>query len=161
MKYTLIPNYSRYEISKCGIIRVVKTKKIKSQYIGSTGYYMVSFSYNSKSKPKRVHRLIAATYINNIYNYKSINHIDGDKLNNSINNLEWCTHLQNMQHAFKTGLANNTGVNNGMAKLNNEKVFKIKSLLQTGLSQQKIADKFNVSRSCILKIHLKKTWISQ
>ena len=158
MKFYKIPNHERYEISKFGVIRNVTNKKIKSQYISSTGYYMVSFSYNNKSKPQRVHRLIASTFIDNPNNYRFINHIDGDKLNNSIDNLEWCTHSQNMKHAFETGLINNTGIENGMSKLNEENVIQIKVMLRNGYSQQKIADKFNVSRSCILKINLGKTW---
>ena len=62
-----------------GIIRDAETKKIKSQYIGVTGYYMVSFSYNNKTKPQRVHRLLAPTYLPNPLNFPEINHIDGIK----------------------------------------------------------------------------------
>lgn len=153
-----IKEFPQYEVSECGMVRNKQTKKIKSQYVGSTGYYMVSLWVDSKSKPQRVHRLIAMTWIENPNNYRFINHIDGDKLNNEIKNLEWCTHLQNMRHAFETGLANNTGVKNGMSKLNDSKVAEIKSLLKSGLSQYKIANKFGVSRSAILKIHLGKTW---
>jgi hypothetical protein len=158
MEFVKIIGHDRYEISKCGVIRNILTKKIKSQYIGSTGYYMVSFSYNNKSKPQRVHRLLASTFLKNIHNAKFINHIDGNKLNNDLNNLEWCTHSHNMKHAFETGLVNNTGEKNGMSKLNLDKVTIIKKLLKDGISQQKIANIFNVSRSAILKIHLGKTW---
>ena len=98
------------------------------------------------------------TFIQNIKCYEYINHIDGNKLNNNLDNLEWCTHLQNMQHAFKNRLINNTNENNGMAKLNKEQVIKIKELLKKKMSQQKIANIFGVSRSAILKINLKKTW---
>ena len=150
-----IKDYPEYGITKTGVIRNESTNKIKSQYVGSTGYYMVSFSYKNKSKSKRVHRLLAINFIPNPNNYKFINHIDGDKLNNDLNNLEWCTHSHNMKHAFKTGLVNNTGEKNGMSKLNKSKVVEIKRLIKNGMSQQGIANKFNVSRSCILKINLK------
>jgi len=158
MDFFTIPNFERYEISKEGVIRNLENKRVKSQYISSTGYYMVSFSYNNKSKPQRVHRLLLQTFKTNKNNYRFINHKDGNKLNNSLVNLEWCTHKQNMEHAFKTGLINNTGIKNGMSKLNNSEVVEIKDLLKNGLSQQKIANKFNISRSAILKIHLGKTW---
>ena len=149
---------SRFEISQSGIIRNVKTKYIKSQYVSDTGYYMITISKNNKSKPYRVHRLLANNFIENPKKLKEVNHIDGNKLNNDLSNLEWVSHFGNMQHAFSTGLANNTGVKNGMAKLNERKVREIKEFLKQGISQYKIAKKYNVSRSAILKIHLNKTW---
>lgn len=149
---------SRFEISQSGVIRNVKTKAIKSQYVSDTGYYMITISKNNKSKPYRVHRLLANNFIENPKKLKEVNHIDGNKLNNDLSNLEWVSHFGNMQHAFSTGLANNTGVKNGMAKLNESKVSEIKELLKNGVSQYKIAEKYNVSRSAILKIHLNKTW---
>jgi len=157
--YAEIPKHPRYEISKSGVIRNKNNKHIKSQYVSSTGYYMVSFSYSGKTNPHRVHRLIAQTYIDNPQRKPEINHIDGVKLNNDISNLEWCTHKENMHHAFKTGLANNTGEKNGQSKLKECQVLEIKELLKDGiLSQYKIADLFGVSRSCILGIKLGRLW---
>ena len=156
-----IPGHNRYEISPNGVIRNVKTKRVKGQYIGSTGYYMVSFSYNNKSKPKRVHRLIATAFIPNPKGLPEVNHKDGNKINNRIENLEWITHEGNMRHAFKTGLLNNTGENNGQSKLNPDKVTAIRKYLSSGVSQQKIADKFNVSRSCIQGIKDGRLWSGQ
>lgn len=149
---------SRFEISPSGIIRNVKTKYIKSQYVSDTGYYMITISKNNKSKPYRVHRLLANNFIENPKKLKEVNHIDGNKLNNDLSNLEWVSRSGNMQHAFSTGLINNTGVKNGMAKLNESKVREIRELLKQGISQYKIAAKYNVSRGAILKIHLNKTW---
>lgn len=156
--YKVIKEYPNYAISESGTIINLKTKQIKSQYVGSTGYYMVSFSKCNKSKPNRVHRLLATAFIPNPNNKPHVNHKDGNKLNNCLTNLEWVTHKENMKHAFENGLANNTGVNNGMSKLTPAKVKHIKNSLIAGESQQKIANRMNVSRSCILKIHLGKTW---
>ncbi len=159
MKYKKIPVFTGYEISKEGIIKTIKTGKIKSQYIGSTGYYMVTLAINKKQKPQRVHRLIAQTYIPNPLGDPTINHIDGNKINNDISNLEWCTHLENVRHAFRIGLVNNTGVNNGMSKLDDNKVMEIKRLLSIGdKSQESIAKEFNISRTIISKIKQKKYW---
>jgi hypothetical protein len=157
-EFKIIPSQPRYEINQESIIRVADTKKIKQQYIGSTGYYMISCSYNNKTKPLRVHRLLAETFIPNPNNLPDINHKNGIKTDNSIDNLEWCTHLENMQHAFKTGLANNTGEKNGQAKLNKEQVQEIRKLLADGISQYKIAKLYPVSRSAILGIKIGRLW---
>lgn len=159
MKFYLMNDLIDFEISKEGVIRNKHTFKIKSQYVSDTGYYMISVSQNNKSKPYRVHRLLAQTFISNPHNKPEVNHKDGNKLNNSLGNLEWVTHLENMQHAFKSGIANNTGVKNGMSKLTPNKVKKIKLMLSRGISQYKIAKEIgDISRSAILKIHLGKTW---
>ena len=159
MKFKKISGYERYEISKDGIIRNANNLKIKSQCVGGTGYYMISMSFDNKSKPRRVHRLLAITYIPNPKSLPQINHIDGNKLNNTLSNLEWCNNFDNCAHAVSLGLINNTGENNGMAKLSNIKVIEIRKMFKDGYTQQKIADKFNVSRSCILMIHLNKRWV--
>ena len=153
-----IASHPRYEINEFGIVRNIKTKSIKSQYLNDSGYYMISCSYGNKSKPARVHRLLAETFIENPLNLKCINHKNGIKTDNSIENLEWCTHLENMRHAFSTGLVNNTGEKNGQAKLKEQDVIKIKTLLLSGKSQQKIANEFNVSRSAVLGIHIGRLW---
>lgn len=153
---TYFPNY---EINELGIIRSCKNKKIKSQYVGSTGYYMVTFSINNKSKPVRVHRLLALEFILNPDNKPCVNHKDGNKLNNSLDNLEWVTHPENMKHAFKTGLVDNTGEKNGMSKLTEEQVKKIKLMLSDGISQYKIAKKIGgISRSSIMNIKNNHYW---
>ena len=61
---------------------------------------MISVSINNKSKPYRVHRLLANNFIENPKKLKEVNHIDGNKLNNDLSNLEWVSHFGNMQHAF-------------------------------------------------------------
>ena len=153
-----IPGHPRYEISEDGTIRNRQNGKIKRQYIGSTGYYMVSFSYGNKSNPHRVHRLLALCFIPNPSKLPHINHIDGNKTNNDLENLQWVTHEDNMKHAFATGLVNNSGEKNGQAKLNPDKVREIKQLLAIGVSQQKIANSFSVSRSCIQGIKKQRLW---
>lgn len=156
--FEIIKDHPRYEIHRNGTIRNRESFNIKSQYIGSTGYYMVSFSYKNKSKPQRVHRLLASTFISNPNNYPCVNHKNGIKTDNRLCNLEWCTHSQNMKHAFETGLANNKGEKNGQSKLSKSQVKEIKELLKSGLSQYKIAEKYPVSRSCILGIKTGRLW---
>lgn len=81
--------------------------KIMSQSMGGgrSKYYQVRFSYDhNKDKLFFVHRLIAETYIPNPDNKPTVNHIDGNKLNNDVNNLEWLSYSENNLHAYKESL---------------------------------------------------------
>lgn len=92
-----------YEVSNFGRVRNKKGHIIKLQ-VGTYGYLQVNLDFNGKNKTKKVHRLVAKAFIPNIENKPQVNHIDGNKKNNHINNLEWCTNRENVQHAFDIGL---------------------------------------------------------
>lgn len=72
--------------------------------VDDAGYNRVCLRKNGTPKVVHLHRLVAAAYIPNPNNKPCINHIDGNPNNNHISNLEWCTHAENMQHAYNTGL---------------------------------------------------------
>ena len=102
-----LSNY--YEVSDFGDIRNAKTKKIRKNNINHEGYYFVSISLGSRKNNKCIknHIAVADTYIDNPNNFPIINHKDGNKLNNCIENLEWCTYQYNTQHALQNGLLDN------------------------------------------------------
>lgn len=79
-------------------------EKILKPVIDNTGYYVVSLWKNNKHSRAHIHRLVAESFIINNDNKPYINHIDGNKLNNNIGNLEWCTPKENNIHAYKIGL---------------------------------------------------------
>ena len=82
--------------------------KIMTRCIGTTGYYMVGLTdANGNKKKVRVHRIVAKAFIPNPCHKPEINHIDGDKLNCAIENLEWCTQKENINHALETHLIPN------------------------------------------------------
>jgi hypothetical protein len=93
-----------YEITKDGKCINKKTNYVKKTFISNSGYERVSLWLNGKNKKFSIHRLVAIKYLKNPNNYEFINHKDGNKLNNNVNNLEWCTNSENMKHAYKTGL---------------------------------------------------------
>ena len=96
-----------YEVSDDGQVRNYKTKKLLKQGVNkSYPYARVSFSLGCSGTPKImfIHRLVAEAFINNPENKPQVNHIDGNKLNNSVSNLEWVTAKENTEHAWKTGL---------------------------------------------------------
>ena len=92
---------NKYQISNLGNFK--KGNKIINGWIQNTGYRTV----NIDNKKYSLHRLVAETFIDNPDNKPCINHIDGNKLNNNVKNLEWCTNKENVQHAFRTGLMDN------------------------------------------------------
>lgn len=83
--------------------RVLKGRLLKP-YKYESGYLIVTLYKNGKPKPILVHRLVAETFIENPLNKKEVNHIDCDKGNNNVSNLEWVTPKENMQHAIKNNL---------------------------------------------------------
>lgn len=91
--------------------RIVKDKILKP-ILNNKGYYIYGLRKNGKLEMKLLHRLIAENFIENKNNYPCINHIDGNKLNNNINNLEWCSYQHNIKEAFRIGLNNYTFKNN-------------------------------------------------
>lgn len=93
-----------HEVSNKGNIRNTLTKKGLKPWVGTTGYYHIKILVNGKKKNLKLHRLIAIAFIPNPENKKYVNHKDGNKLNNTVTNLEWCTHKENMEHASSTKL---------------------------------------------------------
>lgn len=93
-----------YQVSNYGNVKRIKDNYIFKQNKNSRGYRIITFTKNKKEKSVSVHRIVAETFISNPNNLSQINHIDGDKMNNKVDNLEWCTQSENMKHAYKTGL---------------------------------------------------------
>lgn len=93
-----------YYISSFGRIYSTKSKKLLKTPVGKRGYPNCNIMINSKQKLVTIHRLVANHFISNPDNKPQVNHIDGDKTNNNITNLEWVTSQENIMHARQTGL---------------------------------------------------------
>lgn len=100
MKNILIDN--KYSITEDGTVINNKTKQVKKAHIDRYGYLHMRLS--DKNKKYFVHRLVALTYIENPDNKETVNHKDGNKLNNHISNLEWMTNKENLKHAYNNNL---------------------------------------------------------
>lgn len=98
-----IKGYEHYEISNRGEIKNLKTNRILKKD-NSRKYYEVALSKNGKVKKFSIHRLVAETFIVNPKNKPQVNHKDGNKLNNCVDNLEWVTVSENILHSYKNGL---------------------------------------------------------
>jgi hypothetical protein len=168
-----------YKVSNLGNIRsldrlvnkpnktsYIRKGKLCNQSKSNLGYMTVGFTVNNKKVNKYVHRLVAEAFITNINNYPQVNHIDCNKTNNRINNLEWCTNSQNHIHASKNGLNKlhlhrvaYSGEENGRALLTKEQVLEIKEkYIPYKYSAKKLAKEYNVSESCITHILNNTSW---
>lgn len=114
-----------YQVSNTGLVRSLGNGKsynskhriprlIKQKH--NQRYMYVSLCNDSKFKSCRVHRLVANAFIQNPLNKKEVNHIDGDKLNNNVTNLEWSTSKENHAHAKQNGLSHHEGAKNKRSK---------------------------------------------
>lgn len=126
-----IENFSKYQVSNLGNVkskdRYTKAKDneiihrkefLLKGFINKKGYKQVTlYDDNGKPKTMRVHKLVALTFIENENNLSQINHIDGNKLNNEVSNLEWISNYDNMQHAIKNGLIDQELRKENMSKL--------------------------------------------
>lgn len=101
-----VPGYENlYRVSNLG--KIINSKgRILKQRIDHDGYLDIKLCKNGIEKRYKVHRLVAFAFINPNCNKPHINHIDCNKQNNSIDNLEWCTISENMKHAYREGLIN-------------------------------------------------------
>ena len=89
-----------YKVSNLG--RVKGKSRIKSQQDNGKGYSIVHLSKNGKLRWHLVHRLVAEAFIKNIEDKPTINHIDGNRKNNKLNNLEWATYSENNLHSYRS-----------------------------------------------------------
>lgn len=104
--FFMVSNYGNIKmIKKCSIHRHFDGKEtLITPNIGSWGYKVIRLTALNQSKDFLVHRLVAMTFIDNPAGKTQVNHIDGNKLNNRVDNLEWVTPSENIQHAYDTGL---------------------------------------------------------
>lgn len=152
-----IKNYD-YEINSEGIVRRISTQQIKKPYIIHNGYLAVQLNIEGKRKGYLIHRLIAEYFIPNPKNKPFINHIDSNRLNNVLSNLEWCTHQENVIHSYKQGFSSNTGSKNGFSKLNEELVKEIRKRHSLGETNKQIAKNIGVSENCIQQVTKRINW---
>lgn len=147
-----------YIISNEGHILSRYTGKLLKSKVSKRGYYNVKLYKNKKQFTKKIHRLIAEAFIPNPENKPQINHKNGNKLDNSLENLEWCNNFENAKHAHETGLRDNSGSKNGMSKLTDKIISSIRKDCCSDMTQNQIAKKYGISQANVSMIKNNKRW---
>jgi len=159
-----LKGFNKYSVDKYGHIFSHYTNKYLKPRLGKGGYLYLSLSKDGKAYCKRVHRVIAEELVPNPKGLPQVNHIDGNKVNNTPANLEWCTSKYNVQHYYENTYKGHrkgkrVGESVGTSKLTKISVKAICRLLVENVRTQKdIASLFGVSRKCINDINRRKTW---
>ena len=136
-----------YLISNHGIVKIIKIKNNLKPEINVSGYLRVGLSKNGIRKHFLVHRLVAIAFIPNPDNKPLVNHKDGIKANNRVDNLEWVTSSESLKHAYRIGLKNPTslkGETNPNHKLTENQVLSIHGLYLSGMKQKEIAKLYKI-----------------
>lgn len=147
-----------YEASSDGHIRNKKTKRVLREFASKDGYLRTQFN----GKTRTVHRVIAEAFIPAVNGKDFVNHKDGNKRNNNIENLEWCTRAENIRHAYSHGLMKAPkGELNGRAKLSIKDVQFIKSYYKRRdkkYGAKALAKRFNVAHQTICAVVSGQNW---
>ncbi|AQZ46054.1 NUMOD4 domain-containing protein [Paenibacillus larvae] len=147
-----IPGYEGfYQINNIGQVYSCHTTRILSNYMASDGYLRANLSVRGKVKIKMVHVLVAQAFIPNPDNMPVVNHIDGNKQNPNVNNLEWVSYSENTKHAFTNGLAkiSKKARENArrVAAENGARTTK-KAVIQYSLDGERIAEYESIKAAC-------------
>lgn len=132
------------------LLKLTKSKK---------GYLRVTLSNNNRNFTPGVHRLVALAFIPNPENKPQVNHINGIKNDNRVENLEWCTGSENVIHAFNNGFRKKLlNEKNPNSKLTINQVLDARKLHLTGIKSSFLARKYNVSFTAMSNILNNKTY---
>lgn len=156
--------YDRFEVSNTGKLRNKHNRHIYKQFTNKAGYKQVCVSLGSRKNKKvfRMHEAVAEAFIDNPDEKPFVNHIDGNKINNSVNNLEWVTAQENTQHAMVNGLMRPLkGEEIGTSKLTEEDVKYIREHYipkDKKYGSRVLAKRFGVSHATISRAYYGERW---
>ena len=143
-----------YQISNYGRVKTLHNRYknciFRKPFVRKDGYVVIILILNKKQTTFYLHKLVAGHFIEQNFDVlrSEVNHIDGNKQNNNVNNLEWCTSSYNSLHSCKTGLSP-SGSNRPSSKLTESMVYKIPEMIKNGFTIKSIAKEFNVSTTSI------------
>lgn len=150
---------ANYLVTEDGKVLSKKTGRCLKGEVSNRGYLRVTLSLNGAYKKFSVHRLVAEAYLPNPENKPQVNHKDSDRLNNHVDNLEWCTSSENNKHAYAEG--NNEPLRGSKANgavLKEEQVLDIYHKMLKGVSLKQIHEETGIDKSTLGHIKRRSTW---
>ena len=151
-------NYPDYVVSSKGKIYSMKTNKIVTGAI-SKGYNKIKLrDENNQLYQTGRHRIVAERYCEHPDGKDTVNHIDGNKLNNVPDNLEWVTPQENTIHAVEHGLIYTVGDKSHFASISEDTAREMCKLIVKGISLKEISKQLNVGYDCVKKINAGRSW---
>jgi hypothetical protein len=170
-----VPGYEEYyTVNNAGRVmsveRMIKRENSTPMFISGKelkpffgdGYKFVKLNKGKSSKTTAVHRLVALAFIPKPDGCNCVNHIDGNKTNNHVSNLEWTTQSENMKHAWRTKLCTGTkkelGEMHHQAKLTNEQVAEARRRYAAGERAKVLAEEYGITRTAFHNMLTGKTW---
>lgn len=151
-----IVGFEVYTVTRQGEVINSRTGRVLKQDPNRTGYKRVTLSYNGRLSRVFVHRLVALHYIPNPCGHKEVNHINGVKGDNRVENLEWVSSSYNKLHAIEIGLQKSKV---GRTYLSKDAVHSVCALLERGAPYNEISLSTGVSYNSICLIKTKKNWV--
>ena len=135
-----------YLVSNMGRVRRISSGRILKPFLGK-GYLRVHLSRDNVSTMPTIHRLVAKEFCEGTWEGRQVNHIDGNKLNNNANNLEWVTQLENVEHAVRLGIHKTIS----LRKFTDSQVLEMLNLSKT-MSSRSVCKKFGASNSFLNRV---------
>lgn len=163
MKWKVAPSAPTLIISDTGrVVRMASSRKVRSQWVTfpekelsqrgiGAGYLAVSIKECGRQRTLYVHRLVAEAFLGQLNDSNEVNHIDGNKQNNTVKNLEWTTHSANLQHAYRTRLHKGNFLEAADVKF-------IRQRLAEGEKAKTLATLYGVTKSAISHIKYGRSW---
>jgi len=153
-----------YKVSLYGVVKSNNKFKDKTKFkilksgLDKDGYLTIVLYKNKEKKNLKIHRLVAKAFIPNPENKPQVNHINGIKTDNRVENLEWCTPSENLTHAHTSGLKISVkGDKCGGAKITEEQALEIRAI-GLNMSWSKISEIYGIGRSQIQSIRKRRKW---
>lgn len=147
----IIKHLGSHVIFSDGRLYSNKKNKFLKPHVTAAGYFRIKMGSNNHL----LHRLVAQAFIPNPENKPEVNHVDGNKLNHAVSNLEWVTPHENVLHSYQAGLASKKGSKNVKALISENDVLVIR---RSSMPRREIAECYGISLNTVWDILAKRTW---